>query len=93
MRATACTLLVLVLPGITMRFIDVIIDKHRPDLIVSTAAIGIGAILVRQTLFTMRTYFNNALDLKLTHLIRVEVYDKLKAGQITGRAVLIPDGA
>ena len=22
----------------------------------------------------------------------VEVYDKLKAGQITGRAVLIPDG-
>ena len=23
----------------------------------------------------------------------VEVYDKLKAGQITGRAVLIPDGA
>ena len=23
----------------------------------------------------------------------VEVYDKLKAGQITGRAVLVPDGA
>lgn len=76
--ATACTLLVLVLPGITMRFIDVIIDKNRPDLIVSTAGIGIGAILLRQALFTLRTYFNNALDLKLTHLIRVEVYDKLQ---------------
>ncbi len=78
LMAAACTLLVLVLPGVTMRFIDVIIDKNRPDLIVSTAAIGISAIAMRQLLFTLRTYFNNALDLKLTHLIRVEVYDKLQ---------------
>lgn len=76
--AVACTLLVLVLPGITMVFIDEIIDKRRPDLIVPTAAIGIGAILARQTLFTLRTYFNNHLELKLTHLIRVELYDKLQ---------------
>jgi ATP-binding cassette subfamily B protein/subfamily B ATP-binding cassette protein MsbA len=76
--AVACTLLVLVLPGITMQFIDVIIAKKRPDLIIPTAAIGIGAILVRQLLFTLRTYFNNSLELKLTHIIRVELYDKLQ---------------
>ncbi len=78
LMAIACTVLVLVLPGITMRFIDVIIAKNRPDLIVPTAAIGIAAILVRQGLFTLRTYFNNSLELKLTHLIRVELYDKLQ---------------
>ncbi len=76
--AFACTLLVLVLPGITMVFIDTIIDKKRPDLILPTAAIGIGAIFARQALFTLRTYFNNDLELKLTHLIRVELYDKLQ---------------
>ncbi|MEO7098059.1 MAG: ABC transporter ATP-binding protein [Luteolibacter sp.] len=76
--AVMCTALVLVLPGITMRFIDVIIPQKRPDLILPTAAIGVGAILVRQLLFTLRTYFNNSLELKLTHLIRVELYDKLQ---------------
>ena len=39
--AIVCTLLVLVLPGVTMQFIDVIIKQHRPDLILQTAAIGI----------------------------------------------------
>jgi ATP-binding cassette subfamily B protein len=76
--AVACTSLVLVLPGVTMRFIDVIIGKNRPDLIVSTALIGAGAILARQILFTLRTYLNNHLELKLTHVIRVELYDKLQ---------------
>ncbi len=78
LMAVACTVLVLVLPGITMRFIDVIIKHNRPDLIIPTAAIGVGAILVRQFLFTLRTYFNNSLEHKLTHLIRVELYDKLQ---------------
>ncbi len=78
LMAVLCTSLVLVLPGITMRFIDEIIAKNRPDLILSTAALGIGAIFVRQLLFTLRTYLNNSLELKLTHLIRVELYDKLQ---------------
>jgi ABC-type multidrug transport system fused ATPase/permease subunit len=78
LMAVLCTALVLVLPGITMRFIDDIIAKNRPDLILSTAALGIGAIFVRQLLFTLRTYLNNSLELKLTHLIRVELYDKLQ---------------
>ncbi len=76
--AVACTALVLVLPGVTMRFIDVIIAKNRPDLIVSTAAMGVAAIFARQFLFTLRTYVNNSLELKLTHLVRVELYDKLQ---------------
>ena len=78
LMALMCTLLVLVLPGVTMRFIDVIIAKNRPDLILSTAALGIGAIFARQVLFTLRSYVNNALELKLTHLVRVELYDKLQ---------------
>ena len=78
LMAVLCTSLVLVLPGITMRFIDEIIAKNRPDLILSTAALGIGAIFVRQLLFTLRTYLNNSLELKLTHLVRVELYDKLQ---------------
>ena len=76
--AVACTSLVLVLPAITMRFIDTIIGKNRPDLILSTALIGAGAILARQILFTLRSYLNNHLELKLTHVIRVELYDKLQ---------------
>lgn len=76
--AVACTALVLVLPGITVQFIDVIIAGKRPDLILPTAAIGVGAIFLRQLLFTFRSYLNHRLELKLTHLVRVEVYDKLQ---------------
>ena len=78
LMAVACTALVLVLPGVTMCFIDTIIGKNRPDLIVSTALIGVGAILARQILFTLRTFLNNHLELKLTHVIRCELYDKLQ---------------
>jgi len=78
LMAVACTSLVLVLPGVTMRFIDTVIGQNRPDLIVSTALIGAGAILARQILFTLRGYLNHALELKLTHLVRVELYDKLQ---------------
>ena len=78
MMAIACTSLVLVLPGITKQFFDVIIPQKRPDLILETVAIGVGATLVRQLLFTLRTYFNNSLENKLTHLTRVEFYDKLQ---------------
>lgn len=76
--AVACTSLVLVLPAITMRFIDVIIGQNRADLIIPTALIGTGAILARQILFTLRSFLNNHLELKLTHVIRVELYDKLQ---------------
>lgn len=76
--AVACTSLVLVLPGVTMTFVDKVIDGKRSDLIVSTALIGIGAIGLRQLLFTFRTYVNTTLELKITHGVRVELYDKLQ---------------
>lgn len=76
--ALGCTLLVLVLPGVTMRFIDVVIGRKRGDLIVPTMALGIGAIVLRQLLITARSHVNHALELRLTHLVRVELYDKLQ---------------
>jgi ATP-binding cassette subfamily B protein/subfamily B ATP-binding cassette protein MsbA len=76
--AVVSTALVLVLPGVTMRFVDVIIGRNRPDLILSTAAIGIGAIFARQLMFTLRSHVNQLLEQKLTHLVRVELYDKLQ---------------
>ncbi|MGD7652279.1 MAG: ABC transporter ATP-binding protein [Verrucomicrobiales bacterium] len=76
--AVLCISLVLVLPGVTRQFIDVIIAENRADLILPTAAIGIGAIFLRQSLFTLRSYVNNSLELKLTHAVRVELYDKLQ---------------
>jgi ATP-binding cassette subfamily B protein len=76
--AVLCTSLVLVLPGVTMRFIDEIIGKNRPDLILPTAALGIGAIILRQALFALRGWLNHSLELKLTHLVRVELFDKLQ---------------
>lgn len=76
--ALGCTLLVLVLPGVTMRFIDVVIGQKRADQIVPTMALGIGAIVLRQLLITLRSYVNHSLELKLTHLVRVELYDKLQ---------------
>lgn len=78
LMAIVCTSLVLVLPAVSMRFVDVVIKQNRPDLIVQTVAFGIGAILCRQVLFTLRSYFNNALEVDITHLIRVELYDKLQ---------------
>lgn len=76
--AVSCTSLVLVLPSVTMRFIDVIIPQKRYDLIFPTALLGVVAIALRQSLFTLRTYCNNLLEMRITHLIRVELYDKLQ---------------
>jgi ABC-type multidrug transport system fused ATPase/permease subunit len=78
LMAILCTPLVLVLPGITMRCIDEIIAKNRPDLILSTAALGIGAIFIRQLLPTLRIYQFNSPEINLTHLARVDLYDKLQ---------------
>jgi ATP-binding cassette subfamily B protein len=76
--AVVCSALVLVLPSITIRFVDGIIGGNRPDLILPTAAVGIGAILLRQILITLRSYLNNRFEQKLTHLVRVELYGKLQ---------------
>ena len=76
--AIVCTVLLLALPVATKYFIDVVIGQKRPDLILPTVGVAIGTIFVRQLMFTLRTWFNNILELKLTHLIRVELYNKLQ---------------
>jgi ATP-binding cassette, subfamily B, bacterial len=76
--AVVCTLLVLVLPTVTKVLVDDVMDKGRRDLLFQTAALGIGAIFLRQLLFTLRTYGNNALEQRLIHDLRSVLYNKLQ---------------
>ena len=76
--AILCTVLVLALPAVTQILVTEVMDKGRLDLLVPTAGIGIGAILLRQVLFTLRTYGNNALEQLLIHDLRRKLYDKLQ---------------
>ncbi len=76
--AILCTVLVLVLPTVTQVLVDEVMGKRREDLLFKTAALGIGAILLRQTLFMLRTYGNNALEQRLIHDLRRKLYDKLQ---------------
>jgi len=78
LMAVACTLLVLVLPTVTKVLIDEVIGQKRQDLLVSTALLGVGAISLRQLLFTLRTYGNNALEQRLIHHLRLTLYNKLQ---------------
>ncbi|MCW1914991.1 ABC transporter ATP-binding protein/permease [Luteolibacter sp. GHJ8] len=76
--AVICTVLVLVLPTVTQVLVDEVMDKGRRELLFQTASLGIGAILLRQTLFMLRTYGNNALEQRLIHDLRKKLYDKLQ---------------
>lgn len=76
--AVSCTGLVLVLPGVTKEFADEVIPKKQTDRILSLAALAVGAIALRQILFTARTLFNNAFEQRVVHDIRRELYDKIQ---------------
>ena len=76
--AVVCIGLVLVLPTVTRQFIDVVIGQGRRDLLLPTAAVGVGAIVVRQLLFTLRTFFNQKIEQRMIHDLRVELYAKLQ---------------
>jgi ATP-binding cassette subfamily B protein len=78
LMAVACTMLVLVLPTVTQVLVDEVMKKHRQELLFKTAALGISAIFLRQLLFTLRTYGNNALEQRLIHDLRRKLYDKLQ---------------
>lgn len=78
LMAVACTVLVLVLPTVTQVLVDEVMKKHRQDLLFQTAALGVSAIFLRQLLFTLRTYGNNALEQRLIHDLRRKLYDKLQ---------------
>ncbi|MCW1925145.1 ABC transporter ATP-binding protein/permease [Luteolibacter arcticus] len=78
LMAVVCTVLVLVLPTVTKVLVDEVMDKGRRDLLFQTGAFGIGAIFLRQVLFTLRTYGNNAMEQRLIHDLRTALYNKLQ---------------
>ncbi len=78
LMAVVCTVLVLVLPTVTKVLVDEVMDQGRRDLLLQTGAIGVAAIFLRQLLFTLRTYGNNAMEQRLIHDLRTALYNKLQ---------------
>lgn len=78
MLSVVATLLVLALPTVAQTFIDDIIGKDAPELIFSTAALGITAILVRQICLILRDLTNTALETRIVHDLRTRLYNKLQ---------------
>lgn len=76
--AVGSTLLVLVPPLMTKRFLDVIIVEKRPEMIAGTIALAIGAIALRQCLVMGRTLLNTAFEQRLVHDLRRELFDKIQ---------------
>ena len=72
------TLLVLVMPAMTQRFIDDIIPNRKWEAIWPTAMLAVGAIALRQIIFTARTLSNNAFEQVVVHDLRRELYDKIQ---------------
>ena len=76
--AVTGTLLVLVMPAMTQRFIDDIIPNKKWDAIWPTALLAAGAIALRQIIFTARMLSNNAFGQVVVHDLRRELYDKIQ---------------
>ena len=76
--AIGSTLLVLVPPLMTKRFLDVIIAQGRSDLIWSTAGLAVGAITLRQVMVMGRTVLNTAFEQRVVHDLRRELFDKIQ---------------
>lgn len=76
--AVTGTLLVLVLPAMTQRFLDEIIPERKWDAILPTALLACGAIALRQLLFTLRTISNNDFEQNIVHDLRRELYDRIQ---------------
>ncbi len=76
--AVGSTLLVLVPPLMTKRFLDIIIAEKRGDLIWTTAGVAIGAIALRQVIVMGRTVLNTAFEQKVVHDLRRELFDKIQ---------------
>ncbi len=76
--AVACTALVLVLPGVTKIFADEVIPLKQSERILTLAGLAVGAIALRQVLFTARTLWNNAFEQRVVHDLRRQLYDKIQ---------------
>jgi ATP-binding cassette subfamily B protein/subfamily B ATP-binding cassette protein MsbA len=72
------TVLVLALPAMTKRFLDVVIPEKRWDLIIPTAALTIGAITLRQLILMFQGYLNTAFGQLIVHDLRKGLYEKIQ---------------
>ena len=76
--AALATVLVLALPAGTQRFFDVVIKNERYDLILPTAALVIGAIILRQLALMTQGYLNTSFGQSIVHDLRKSVYEKMQ---------------
>jgi len=72
------TVLVLVLPAMTKRFLDEVIPEERWDLIVPIAAVSVGAIALRQLVFMLQGYLNTGFGQCIVHDLRKGLYEKIQ---------------
>ncbi|RYD35072.1 MAG: ABC transporter ATP-binding protein [Verrucomicrobiaceae bacterium] len=76
--AVSGTLLVVVMPMSLKTFMDDIIPNKKFDAILPASLVVIGAIALRQVIFTARTLSNNAFEQVVVHDLRRELYDKIQ---------------
>ena len=76
--AVSGTVLVLVMPAMTQRFIDHIIPNKKWEMILPTGLLAVGAIALRQIIFTARMLSNSAFEQVVVHDLRRELYDKIQ---------------
>jgi ABC-type multidrug transport system fused ATPase/permease subunit len=75
--AIAGTLLILVFPSIVQRFIDEIIPSKKIHLIWSAGGIAVGAFLLRDLLFYVRTRVNTEFEQRMIIDLRSQLHRKI----------------
>lgn len=75
--AIAGTLLILVFPGIVQRFIDEIIPSKQIHLIWSAGGLAVGAFLLRDLLFYVRTRVNTEFEQRMIIDLRSQLHRKI----------------
>lgn len=72
------TLLGFVLPNTTRWLIDEVIPKRDVTQLWHVALLTLGAMLLRQILFSLRTLANNAFQLRMTYDLRSSLHEKIQ---------------
>lgn len=72
------TLLGFVLPNTTRWLIDEIIPQRDTERLWNVALLTLGAMFVRQILYTLRTLANNAFQLRMTYDLRSRLHEKIQ---------------
>lgn len=72
------TLLGFVLPNTTRWLIDEVIPQRDTALLWKVALLTLGAMFIRQVLFSLRTLANNAFQLRMTYDLRSSLHEKIQ---------------